>query len=145
MPGRCAVRSPADSRDCVPAPADAKKAAKAVKKGTGKKVLKPRFSVSFHRPRTQTRARKPKYARKSTLTLETLDDYAVIKHPLYNESAMAKIEKDNTLVFIVDVRADKVSLRGGLQAAPPLPPLPGVVQPHPAMPWGATPSTNLDN
>lgn len=93
--------------------ADAKKAAKAVKKGVQKKALKPRFSVSFHRPKTLKKQRDPKYARKSAASLPSLDEYAVIKYPLYNESAMAKIEKDNTLVFIVDTRADKVSAVGG--------------------------------
>ena len=36
-----------------------------------------------------------------------LDRYAIIRFPLTTESAMRKIEDYNTLVFIVDVKADK--------------------------------------
>lgn len=38
-------------------------AAKAVKKNTWKKSLKPRYSVVFHRPKTLKRTRDPKYHR----------------------------------------------------------------------------------
>ena len=40
-----------------------------------------------------------------------LDHYAVIKYPLMTESAMKKIEDNNTLVFIVDVRANKPKIK----------------------------------
>ena len=36
-----------------------------------------------------------------------LDQYAILKYPLTTESAMKKIEDNNTLVFIVDTRANK--------------------------------------
>jgi large subunit ribosomal protein L23Ae len=36
-----------------------------------------------------------------------MDSYAVLKYPLTTESAMKKIEDHNTLVFIVDKRANK--------------------------------------
>ena len=39
--------------------------------------------------------------------LQKLDAFAVIKYPLTTESAMKKIEDNNTLVFITDVRANK--------------------------------------
>ena len=45
------------------AKAKAQKALKAVKKGTFKKVTKPRYSVVFHRPKTLTKARAPLYPR----------------------------------------------------------------------------------
>lgn len=41
----------------------AAQAAKAVKKNTWKKSLKPRHSVVFHRPKTLKRTRTPKYSR----------------------------------------------------------------------------------
>ena len=41
----------------------AKKALKAVKKGTWKQNRKPRYSVVFHRPKTLSLARSPKYPR----------------------------------------------------------------------------------
>jgi large subunit ribosomal protein L23Ae len=97
------------------AKATAAKAAKAVKKNTWKKSLKPRYSVVFHRPKTLKRTRDPKYAKKSAVALEKLDKYAVLKCPLTTESAMKKIEDNNTLVFLVDVRADKRKIRAAVQ------------------------------
>ena len=44
--------------------AKAEKAARAVKKGVMKKVVKKRFSVTFHRPNTFKKEKSPLYARK---------------------------------------------------------------------------------
>ena len=35
----------------------------------------------------------------------------ILKHPLANENALAKIESNNTLVFIVDVLANKRQIK----------------------------------
>lgn len=43
--------------------------------------------------------------------LSRLDHYAIIKFPLTTESAMKKIEDNNTLVFIVDVKANKHQIK----------------------------------
>lgn len=40
-----------------------------------------------------------------------LDQYTIIKHPLTTESAMKKIEDNNTLVFIVNVKANKHQIK----------------------------------
>ncbi|CAD7676067.1 unnamed protein product [Nyctereutes procyonoides] len=40
-----------------------------------------------------------------------LDHYAIIKSPLTTESAMKKIEDNNTLVFIVDVKTNKHQIK----------------------------------
>ena len=40
-----------------------------------------------------------------------LDHYAIIKFPLTTESAMKKIEDNNTLVCIVDVKANKHQIK----------------------------------
>lgn len=40
-----------------------------------------------------------------------MDAFAVIKYPLTTESAMKKIEDHNTLVFIVDTRANKKQIK----------------------------------
>uniref|UniRef100_A0A915PEC8 Ribosomal protein L23/L25 N-terminal domain-containing protein n=1 Tax=Setaria digitata TaxID=48799 RepID=A0A915PEC8_9BILA len=85
-----------------------------------KKVVKGHFkvhkkgvrtSVHFHRPRTLTLPRSPRYPRKSVPRREKLDAYAIIKHPLTTESAMKKIEDTNTLVFIVDIKSNKPQIR----------------------------------
>ena len=52
-------------------------------------------------------SRKPKYAKTSVPHASRMDQYRVLKYPLTTESAMKKIEDNNTLVFIVDERANK--------------------------------------
>lgn len=101
----------------APAASQAAKATKAAKalKTTTKPVKKlwrkVRTSVTFHRPKTLKRARAPKYPRLSAPARNKLDHYEVLKYPLTTESAMKKIEDNNTLVFIVDVRADKKKIK----------------------------------
>lgn len=72
---------------------------------------KVRTSVTFHRPKTLIRARDPKYPRKSIPHAPRLDQFKVIVHPLNTESAMKKIEENNTLVFIVDIKANKRQIK----------------------------------
>lgn len=40
-----------------------------------------------------------------------MDKYRIIKFPLTTESAMKKIEDNNTLVFIVDLQANKRQIK----------------------------------
>ncbi|KAF5181274.1 60S ribosomal protein L23A [Thalictrum thalictroides] len=96
----------------------AQKAAKAVKSGAStlkKRVKKIRTSVTFHRPKTLTKARDPKYPRISAPPRNKLDHYQILKYPLTTESAMKKIEDNNTLVFIVDIRADKKKIKAAVK------------------------------
>ena len=88
------------------------KAKKAVEKGT-RTTLKKRIrtSVVFRRPKTLRKKRSPKYPRRSAPRKTKLDQYAIIKHPLTTEAAMKKIEDNNTLVFITDVRASKPKIK----------------------------------
>lgn len=44
----------------------------------------------------------------STPAVQKLDQYAILKYPLTTESAMKKIEDNNTLVFIVDLKVGAV-------------------------------------
>ena len=79
-----------------------------MKRGTHTKgVRKQHLTTSYHRPKTQSLLRKPKYDRKSVVTQKKFDAYEIIKYPLTTESAMKKIEDNNTLVFIVDRKANK--------------------------------------
>lgn len=66
---------------------------------------------TFRRPKTLRLRRQPKYPRKSAPRRNKLDHYAIIKFPLTTESAMKKIEDNNTLVFIVDVKANKHQIK----------------------------------
>lgn len=92
--------------------AKGKAAAAAVKKGTRVKSLtKVRLTTSFHKPKTLALKREPKYDRKSVVSQKTFDAYQIIKYPLTTESAMKKIEDNNTLVFIVDRKANKRQIK----------------------------------
>ncbi|XP_033048232.1 60S ribosomal protein L23a-like [Trachypithecus francoisi] len=94
------------------AKAKALKAKKAVLKGVhSHKKKKIRTSPTFPRPKTLRLRRQPKYPRKSAPRRNKLDHYATIKFPLTTESAMKKIEDNNTLVFIVDVKANKHQIK----------------------------------
>lgn len=85
-------------------------------KGTSSHTLrKVRNSVSFHRPTTLRLARAPKYPRKSVPHLPRMDQFRTIQHPLNTESAMKKIEDHNTLVFIVDLKANKRNIKDAVK------------------------------
>ncbi|QUC23974.1 uncharacterized protein UV8b_08215 [Ustilaginoidea virens] len=94
----------------------AQDAAKAVLKGVhSRKNVKTHTSTSFHRPKTLVLSRSPKYMRKSIVHEPRLDAHRVVIHPLNTESAMKKMEEHNTLVFIVDVRANKSQIKASLK------------------------------
>ncbi|XP_059165930.1 large ribosomal subunit protein uL23-like [Physella acuta] len=96
----------------VKAKEKALKAKKTVVRGKhDKRNRKIRTSVHFRRPKTLKLPRAPKYPRKSVNKSNKLDQYALIKYPLTTESAMKKIEDNNTLVFIVDKRANKPMIK----------------------------------
>ncbi|XP_042029214.1 60S ribosomal protein L23a-like [Salvia splendens] len=107
----------ADTSKKPDAKAQALKAAKAVKSsGTFKKKAKKiRTKVTFYRPKTLTKDRNPKYPRISAAPRNKLDEYQILKYPLTTESAMKKIEDNNTLVFIVDLRADKKKIKAAVK------------------------------
>lgn len=75
-----------------------------------------RTSVHFHRPKTLRMKRSPRYPRRSVPHRNKLDAYTVIKYPLTTETAMKKIEEFNTLVFIVDIHANKPQIRDAVRA-----------------------------
>eukprot|EP00420_Gonyaulax_spinifera_P035324 CAMPEP_0197877820 /NCGR_PEP_ID=MMETSP1439-20131203/6400_1 /TAXON_ID=66791 /ORGANISM="Gonyaulax spinifera, Strain CCMP409" /LENGTH=127 /DNA_ID=CAMNT_0043497197 /DNA_START=88 /DNA_END=467 /DNA_ORIENTATION=+ len=89
----------------------ASKVAKAVKATTAQKVKKIRTRVQFYKPKTKTTRRNPKYPRKSTERRDKMDKYRIIQCPVTTESAMKKIEEINTLVFLVDIHANKPKIK----------------------------------
>merc|ERR1712066_198171 len=81
-------------------------------KGKGSsKTTKVRYNTHFWKPRTRVQRRDPKYARYSVAKLVKTDEYTIIKTPLTTESAMKKIEENNTLVFLCDTKATKPQIR----------------------------------
>merc|ERR1711957_1157993 len=93
----------------------AKGVAKAITKGTKTTSKKIRTGIKFHLPKTLKLDRSPKYPRKYRPRTNHLDRYQILKYPLTTESAMEKIEENNTLVFIVDVRASKVQIKEAIK------------------------------
>ncbi|ELW63746.1 60S ribosomal protein L23a [Tupaia chinensis] len=96
----------------APSKAEAKakplKAKKAVLKGAHSHTKKIHISPTFQRPKPLRLRRQPKYPRKNAPRRNKLDHYAIIKFPLTTKSAMKKID---TLVFIVDVKANKHQIK----------------------------------
>ena len=58
-----------------------------------------------------------KYQKSAQISFSTfrLDAYNVIKHPLTTESAMKKIEDNNTLVFITNIKANKHQIKSAVK------------------------------
>jgi large subunit ribosomal protein L23Ae len=95
------------------APTKATKAAGGLKKGSGRKSTKIHTGVHFFKPNTLKKARAPTFDRKSSPKTQSKlsKAYDVIKYPLASESAIHKIEADNTLVFIVATTANKSEIK----------------------------------
>merc|ERR1712121_517092 len=88
---------------------------KVLKGPHGTRTRKIRTCATFRRPRTLKLPRQPKYPRYSHPKRNKMDAYSIIKHPLTTESAMKKIEDNNTLVFIVDVKANKFQVKSAVK------------------------------
>lgn len=88
---------------------------KVIKGPNGTLVRKIRHSVHFRKPRTFKTPRQPKYPRKSVPNRNRMDAYNIIKYPLTTEAAMKKIEDNNTLVFLVHVRANKHHIKAAVK------------------------------
>ncbi|KIM66952.1 hypothetical protein SCLCIDRAFT_63014, partial [Scleroderma citrinum Foug A] len=94
----------------------AKAAKKAALQGTHSHAKrKPRLSVTFRRPKTLKLPRKPKYPRTSIPHAPRMDEYRTVVSPLNTESSMKKIEEHNTLVFLVDLRANKRQIKDAVK------------------------------
>merc|ERR1711988_1964743 len=109
VPKKPADKAPATEEKKAPARAiqKAQKVQKKTVKGThGTRVKKVRTSVHF---------RRPKYPRKSTPARNRMDAHNIIKHPLTTESAMKKIEDNNTLVFITNLKANKHQIKSAVK------------------------------
>jgi large subunit ribosomal protein L23Ae len=95
----------------------ASKAAAAVKQGSGRKGARVHTGVHFYKPKTLKLARKPTYQKKSGDKAKTAlsKAYDIIKYPLASETAVHKIEADNTLVFIVATTANKAEIKAAVK------------------------------
>lgn len=92
----------------------AHKLAKMHKSGNNRKKHHTFTKTRFYRPKTLCLNRTPKYVRRVKATVadtKNFDKWAIIKHPLSTEKAMKKMEDENTMVFIVDTRANKSQIK----------------------------------
>ena len=93
---------------------------KTIRLGRHNKVLKVRTKTHFYRPKTLKLGRKPRYESKVSNVVPSevrkFDKYRIIKFPLTTESAMKKIEDNNTLVFIVDTKSSKRQIKEAVSA-----------------------------
>lgn len=107
----------ATDKGTKPAPKAAKaaKAAGALKKGSGRKATRVHTKVHFYKPKTLQLARKPKVLARASKSVEGNKSFDVVKFPLTTESAMKKIEDHNTLVFIVNITANKAQIKAAIQ------------------------------
>ena len=78
------------------------------------------MSPTFWWPKTLQLRRQPQYSQMNTPRRNKLDHYAIIKFPLTTESAMKKIEDNNTLVSIVDVKANKHQIKQAVKKLYPI-------------------------
>jgi large subunit ribosomal protein L23Ae len=100
----------------APPKAKALAARKAALKGVkSTKTRKVRTTTTFRRPKTLALPRKGKYPRKSAPAEPRLNNLNVLRYPLTTETAMKKIEDENTLVFITDVLANKHQIRSAIK------------------------------
>eukprot|EP01119_Soliformovum_irregulare_P006776 TRINITY_DN191_c0_g1_i1.p1 TRINITY_DN191_c0_g1~~TRINITY_DN191_c0_g1_i1.p1 ORF type:complete len:182 (+),score=39.38 TRINITY_DN191_c0_g1_i1:47-592(+) len=92
------------------------KAQRATLKGTHtKRARKIHTSVRFSPKKSLVLPKNPKYPRRSTPRRARMDQYRILRHPLTTESAMKKIEDNNTLVFIADLKANKNQIRDSVK------------------------------
>jgi hypothetical protein len=63
---------------------------------------KIRTSIHFRRKKTLATPRNPKCPTRAVPRFPSMDEYRVIRCPLTTESAIKKIEINNTLVFLCD-------------------------------------------
>ncbi|XXG66208.1 hypothetical protein AAC387_Pa05g3735 [Persea americana] len=91
--------------------ARALKAAKAAKSDASTLEKKAKILKSGRFQQPKPKERNPKLLRSSDQLMNKLDHYEILKYPLKTESAIKNMEFNNTLVFIVDVKADKKMIR----------------------------------
>jgi len=85
------------------------------KDGERKRTRKIRPTVHFKRPRTFRPPRNPKFPKKSVPSRCRMDPYNIIQYPLTTEAAMKKIEDNNTLVFVVHLKANKAHIKAAVK------------------------------
>ena len=99
----------------------ARKFARLIKKGRDGKVKFQAYrkSPTFKRNKKslQTLPRNPKYLKKSVFRENTFDRYAILMAPCTSERFYKKMEKDNTIIFYVNQKANKQQIKAAFKEA----------------------------
>ena len=99
----------------------ARKFARLIKKGRSGKVKFQAYrkSPTFKRNKKslQTLPRNPRYLRKSVLREKTFDRYSILRAPCTSERFYKKMERDNTIVFYVNQKANKQQIKEAFNVA----------------------------
>ena len=93
----------------------AQKFSRLVKKGKNSllKFQAYRASATFKRLKRslKTLPRSPKYLRRSNQTHSTWDKYSIFKQPVSSERFYKRMETENTVIFYVDRKANKIEIK----------------------------------
>ena len=99
----------------------AQKFAKLIKKGRGGKVQFQAFRKSPHFLRSKRAMRPLKHEKKvlkeSIKRQETWDRFSILSAPCTSERFYKKMEKENTIIFYVDPRANKQEIKAAFNEA----------------------------
>ena len=99
----------------------ARKFARLIKKGREGKVKYQAYrkSPSFKRNKKslQTLPRNPKFLKKSVFRENTFDRFSILIAPCTSERFYKKMEKDNTIIFYVNQKANKQQIKAAFKEA----------------------------
>jgi large subunit ribosomal protein L23Ae len=70
-------------------------------------MKKIRTKVHFYKPKTLKLPSKPEFPKRAVEKIPVLNSRNILRFPITTEAAMKKIEEQNTIVFVVDRRANK--------------------------------------
>ena len=99
----------------------ARKFANLIKKGRNGKVKFQAYrkSPTFKRNKKslQKLPRNPKYLKKSIFRENTFDRYSILRAPCTSERFYKKMERDNTIIFYVNQKANKQQIKAAFKEA----------------------------
>ena len=99
----------------------ARKFARLIQKGRGGKVKFQAYrkSPTFKRNKSslQKIPRNPKYLKKSVFRENTFDRFSILVSPCTSERFYKKMEKDNTIIFFVNQKANKQQIKAAFKEA----------------------------
>ena len=87
-----------------------------MKSGNGRKGARVHYKPHFYRPKTKQLKRSGLASKSLGSKIAVANKYQHIKYPLANENAIKKIEDNNTLVFIVDTKANKKQIKAAVKS-----------------------------